>query len=180
MGLESPLPLLPQGINVETGIQEKKGFACLSTQRTKSGSPSLLHLTQECTGKALLFGKRDFGSFACAVFLAAFKQVGSKYLNCFFLSSWPHPFIGTRRAPAEAHCSLDVAREPRRQCWVDPIAAQLGLVGRLLVVLLGNLGNWRGHRLGFWATKINSLLHHTANHHYAQFQRPAASSMVKA
>lgn len=77
-----------------------------------------------------------------------------------------------------------MAREPRRlgsrQCWVDPIAAQLGLVGRLLVVLLGNLGNWRGHRLGFWATKINSLLHHTANHHYAQFQRPAASSVVKA
>ena len=65
-----------------------------------------------------------------------------------------------------------------RLCWVYPIAAQLGLVRRLLVMLLGNLSNWRGHRLGYWATKINSVLRHTANHHYAQFQRPRAISVV--
>lgn len=46
------------------------------------------------------------------------------------------------------------------------------------MVLLGNLGNWRGHGLGFWATEINSLLHHAANHHYGPFQRPAAVSVV--
>lgn len=80
---ESPTPTAATG-NQCRDIQEKKGFASLSTQRTKSGSPSLLHVTQECAGKALLFGKRDFGSLACAVFLAAFKQAGSKYLNCFF------------------------------------------------------------------------------------------------
>lgn len=75
-----------------------------------------------------------------------------------------------------------MAWEPRRLggrlCWVYPIFAQPDLAGRLLVALLGNLGNWRGHRLGFWATEINSLLHHTANHHYAQFQGPAAISVV--
>lgn len=69
----------------------------------------------------------------------------------------------------EAESSLDVAREPRRPgcrlCWVYPKAAQLGLVGRLLVVLLGNLGNWRGHGLGFWATEVNSHIPHTVNHH---------------
>lgn len=55
-----------------------------------------------------------------------------------------------------------MAGQPRklgsRLCWVYPIAAQLGLVGRLLVALPGNVGNWRGHRLGSWATEINSLL----------------------
>lgn len=109
------------------------------------------------------------------------QQVGFKYLNCFFFNSWPHPFIGTRRALAEAEASLDVARVPRRLggrlSWVYPIAAQLGLVGRILVVLLGNWSNWRGHGLGFWATETNSLLHHTANHHYAPFQGTAAVSL---
>lgn len=88
MGLGIPTtPMSATGSQDGDRHPRKEGFASLRTQSTKSGSPSALHLTQENTGhhlRQLLLGRRNFRLLACAAFLAVFKQVVSKYLNCFF------------------------------------------------------------------------------------------------